>query len=212
MKKIIVFGATGGTGKQVVKQALENGYHLTVIVRNPVAFDMQHSQLEIINGDVLQSPTFENELEGRDAVISCLGTGKSTKPTTVYSTGIENIISAMNKASIKRLICISAGALYTNKEMGFFIRTLTKLVLQKILKEPYADMRLMETKVEKSRLDWTILRPARLTNKSFTGKYRVAVNSHNKRPFSISRADLAEYMLNSIDTPQTFKAKVEIAY
>lgn len=207
-----MFGATGGTGKQVVKQALEIGYHVTVIIRNPAAFDIQHHELEIIKGDVLQSSTFENELTGKDAVISCLGSGTSTKPTRVYSAGIENIISAMNKAGIRRLMCISAGALYTNKEMGFFIRTLTKLVLQKILKEPYADMRIMGTKVEKTHLDWTILRPARLTNKLLTGKYRVAVNSHNKRPFSISRADLAEYMLNSIDTPQNFKAKVEIAY
>lgn len=207
-----MFGATGGTGKQVVKQALEIGYHVTVIIRNPAAFDIQHHELEIIKGDVLQLSTFENELTGKDAVISCLGSGTSTKPTRVYSAGIENIISAMNKAGIRRLMCISAGALYINKEMGFFIRTLTKLVLQKILKEPYADMRIMETKVEKTHLDWTILRPARLTNKLLTGKYRVAVNSHNKRPFSISRADLAEYMLNSIDTPQNFKAKVEIAY
>lgn len=207
-----MFGATGGTGKQVVKQALEIGYHVTVIIRNPAAFDIQHHELEIIKGDVLQLSTFENELTGKDAVISCLGSGTSTKPTRVYSAGIENIISAMNKAGIRRLMCISAGALYINKEMGFFIRTLTKLVLQKILKEPYADMRIMETKVEKTHLDWTILRPTRLTNKLLTGKYRVAVNSHNKRPFSISRADLAEYMLNSIDTPQNFKAKVEIAY
>lgn len=207
-----MFGATGGTGKQVVKQALEIGYHVTVIIRNPAAFDIQHHELEIIKGDVLQLSTFENELTGKDAVISCLGSGTSTKPTRVYSAGIENIISAMNKAGIRRLMCISAGALYINKEMGFFIRTLTKLVLQKILKEPYADMRIMETKVEKTHLDWTILRPARLTNKLLTGKYRVAVNSHNKRPFSILRADLAEYMLNSIDTPQNFKAKVEIAY
>lgn len=212
MKKIIVFGATGGTGKQVVRQALENGYHVTVIVRNPVAFDLQHSQLEIIKGDVLQLSTFENELEGKDAIISCLGNGTSTKPTNVYSAGIGNIILAMRKAGVKRLMCISAGALHTNKEMGFFIRNLTKLVLQKILKAPYADMRLMETKVENSNLDWTILRPARLTNKPLTGKYRVAVNTHNKRPYSISRADLAGYMLNSIDNLQTYKAKVEIAY
>lgn len=212
MKRVIVFGATGGTGKQVVKQALEIGYHLTVIVRNPAAFDIQHHELEIIKGDVLQSSTFEKELAGMDAVISCLGTGTSTKSTTVYSAGIENIISAMNKAGIKRLMCISAGALYTNKEMGFFVKALTKLVLQKILKNPYADMRLMESEVEKSNLDWTILRPARLTNNPLTGKYRVAVNSHNKYPFSISRADLAVYMLNIMDTPPTFKAKVEIAY
>lgn len=212
MKKIIVFGATGGTGKEVVKQALEKGYEVTAIVRNLSAFDLLHPCLKTIKGDVLQSSTYEKEIKGKEAVISCIGTGTSTKPTIIYSEGIQNIISAMNKTEVKRLVCISAGALYTNKEMGFFIRALTTVVLQRILKAPYTDMRLMETKVENSNLDWTILRPARLTNKRMTGKYRVAIHSHIKRPFSIARTDLARYMLSSIENSKTFRTKIEIAY
>lgn len=212
MKKIIVFGASGGTGKEIVKQALEKGHAVTAIVRNPVSFNLQHPHLKIIKGDVLKLATFEKELQGKEAVISCLGTGRSTKPTTIYSEGIKNIISAMNKAEVERLTCISAGALDANKEMGFFISTITKIILQRILKNVYNDMRLMEKQVESSNFNWTIVRPAMLKNKPLTGKYRIAINSHIRRPFSIARADLAQYILNNIENSQTYKAKVEIAY
>lgn len=212
MKKIIVFGATGGTGKEIVKQALEKGYEVTAIARNPSDLDFDHSHLKIIKGDVLQPFTFEKELQGKQVVISCLGTGQSTKPTMIYSEGIKNIFSAMNKTEVKRLICISAGALDANREMGFFISTLTKVVLQRILRNVYSDMRLMEKQVESSNVDWTIVRPAMLKNKSLTGEYRIAINAHIRRPFSISRADLAHYILSNIENSQTFRTKVEIAY
>ena len=212
MKRIIVFGATGASGKEVVKQALASGHTVTAIARNPAAFTLQHPNLMISKGDVMQQETFEKEIAGKGAVISCLGTGTSLKPTTLYSAGIENIISAMNKGGVNRLICISAGALETNKEMGFFICAFLKLVLQKILKNPYADMRLMEKLVEKSNLDWTIIRPARLTNKPPEKKYRIALHSHIRKPWSIARADLANFMLGAIENNETIKAKVEIAY
>jgi len=212
MKKILLFGATGGTGKEVVKQALEKGYEVTVAIRDPSAFTVRHASLTVLKGDVLKPSTFERQIAGKDAVLSCLGTGSSLKPTTLYSEGIQNITAAMKAAGVKRLLCISAGALDVNKEMGFFIRCLTKVILQKILKELYTDMRLMETEVESSSLDWTVLRPAMLKNHPLTGKYRVGIHSHIRHPFSIARADLAQYMLNSISDAQTFQAKVEIAY
>ncbi len=212
MKKIIVFGATGGSGKEAVKQALEKGCEVTAIVRNPSAFDIYHPDLMTVKGDVLQPASFEKELVGKDVVISCPGTGASLQPTTIYSAGITNIIAAMKKAGVNRLVCISAGALETNKEMGWLLRTLAKLVLQNILRNLYTDMRLMEKIVEESRLDWTIVRPARLINKPFTGRYRIAVHSHIRKPWSIARADLANFLLRSIEHRELYKAKVEIAY
>ncbi|MBS1690271.1 MAG: SDR family oxidoreductase [Bacteroidetes bacterium] len=211
MEKLIVFGATGGTGQEVVKQALDRGHEVTIIVRNLQSFSMQHPHLKIFQGDVLQPSTFAHYMQGMDAVISCLGVG-SRQPTTLYSTGITNIISAMEAAGVQRLICISAGALYVNKQMGFFISMLTKLVLQKILKNMYADMRLMEHIVEESKLNWTIVRPPMLKNKAFTGSYRTAITGHIKHPSSIARADLADFMLNILTNPKTFSTKAEISY
>jgi putative NADH-flavin reductase len=212
MKKIIVFGATGGSGKETVQQAIEKGYQVTAVVRNTAALDLIHPDLKIIKGDVLQPATFEKEIIGKEAVISCLGAGNSIKPTTVYSAGISNIMTAMKEAAVKRLICISAVALYTNKEMGFFIRAISKVLLHNILKNPYADMRLMENIVEAGNIDWTIVRPPALTNKPMKGKYRIAVQSHLRHPWNIARADLAHFMLGNIENTETFKAIVEIAY
>jgi hypothetical protein len=118
----------------------------------------------------------------------------------------------MEKCGVDRLICISAGALYVNKSMGFLIASLTKLVLQRILLNIYNDMRIMEAKLSASDLCWTIVRPPMLRNIDGLGKYRIAVNSNIRKPFSIARKDLAHYMLNSLEDGKTFKAIVEIAY
>jgi putative NADH-flavin reductase len=212
MKQILLFGATGSTGREAVIQALKNGFAVTIIVRNPAKWDLRHPALAILKGDVMQPASFEKEMVGKAAVISCLGTGKDLKPTTLFSAGMENIISAMNKANVSRLICLSAGALHTTREMGFFIRLLAKVVIQNILKNLFADMRVMEKIVESSNLNWSIIRPPMLKDKPRTNNYRVAVGSHLTRPFSIGRADLAHYIVLIIDDRATFKSKIEIAY
>src|SRR5882762_8360309 len=100
-KKIIVFGATGGTGKLVAEQALQAGHQVTVVIRNPDKFTLRHHRLKIIKGDVFQPGTFENEIGGQDAVVSCLGIQKR-EPTTVYSEGVGNLIEAMRKENVAR--------------------------------------------------------------------------------------------------------------
>jgi len=212
MKNIIVFGSTGPTGREFVKQALDEGHELTVIVRDPTSLNLKHHKMKVIKGDVFECSSFENELLGKDSVISCLGSGGKTKPTLIYSKGMENIISAMKKSKVNRLICISAMGLSTNDKMGFLGKILTKFVAQIIYKEPYKDMRLMEKILGKTNLAWTIVKPPMLTNKVKTGVYRLGINEHISRPLSISRADVANYMLRSIDESKTFGAKVEIAY
>ena len=211
MSKIIVFGATGGTGKQVVEQALEEGHKVTVIVRNPDAITMNHRNLEIIKGDVLQPITFENALKEKDAVVSCLGS-KVGKPTVVYSKGTSNIASAMSKAEINRIICISAGAVIVPPKISLLMKFVAKHILQRIFKYMYADMLLMEKNLKESPLNWTVIRPARLTNKKHTGKYRTTVNEALSNPSKISRADLADYIIKHLNDEKTFKATIEISY
>jgi len=210
--KIIVFGATGGTGMAVVNQALERGWHVTAIVRRSPALNLDHSNLKIVCGDVMSLPSFIHEVKGKDAVVSCLGTGTSLKATTVYSQGMKNILCAMHDAEVSRIICISAGAIEATSEMGFFIRLLTRLVLQRILKNLYADMRLMEMYLSQSATDYTIMRPARLINNKTTRRYRAAINAHLKTPWTISKSDLAHAMLDAIDDTATSRSIIEIAY
>jgi len=209
---IIVFGATGGTGAAVVSRALEKGWHVTAIVRSPSALTVEHKNLKIVRGDVMDLSSFVNEIIGKDAVVSCLGTGTNLKSTTIYSEGIKNILSAMQDADVSRIICISAGAIEATNEMGFFIRTLTKLVLQRILKNLYADMRLMEKYLSDAPVNYTIMRPARLIDGNSKGRYRMGINAHLTTSWTISKSDLAEAMLNVIGDAPTHRSTIEIAY
>jgi putative NADH-flavin reductase len=209
--KIIVFGASGGTGKSVVEQALEAGHQVTVVVRNPEAFNVSNKNLEIIKGDVLQLATFENALKEKDAVVSCLGS-RDRKPTTVYSKGTSNITAAMRKAGVTRIICLSAGAVIVPPKSSFVLKFVVKNILQRIFKHIYADMLVMEKMLADSGLNWTVIRAPRLTNGKHTGKYRDSVNEPLSNPSSISRADLADYIVKHLSDERTFKAKVELGY
>ena len=211
MKKIIVFGATGGMGKLVVEQALEAGHQVTVVVRNTDAFTVRHKNLEIIKGDVFQPITFENAMKGIDAVVSCLGTHKR-EPTTVYSKGVNNIAMAMQQAGVNRIICISAAAVIVPPKSSFMLKFVVKNILQRIFKYMYADMLLMEKLLMESGLNWTVIRAPRLTNAKPKGKYRIAINDCLHNPSNISRADLADYIVNHLTDEKTFKAKIEICY
>lgn len=88
---ILVFGGTGGTGKELIQQALRLGYDVTAVVRNPSSFPAQYRACKVVEGNVLEPSTFEDELIGQNAVVSCLGEGTSTKPTTVYSQGMRTL-------------------------------------------------------------------------------------------------------------------------
>ncbi|WP_310395558.1 NAD(P)H-binding protein [Hymenobacter sp.] len=212
-KSIIVFGATGGTGRQVVAQALRTGLRVTAVVRNPAAFSLQHPSLTIVEGDVLAPLTFEGALPGHDAVLSCLGTQQRVA-TTVYSQGTCNIMAAMHRAGVKRLLCLSAGAVEVPPlRASWLIRLVTRYVLQKVFRHLYADMLRMEALLQgEMNLNWTIIRPPRLVTGPRTGRYRVAVNQPLRQPNKISRADLADYMVQHLDDAHTYRATVELAY
>jgi putative NADH-flavin reductase len=213
--RLLIIGANGGIGKQSVLLALDAGHHVTALVRDPAKLQLQHPNLEIVKGDVLKPGTFEKHLDNKDAVISALGVSGgvfSDKPTTTYSQGNANLLHAMNKAGVTRAFFISASALEISPVLPFYVRFAAKYILQKLLKHMYADLRVMEQLVKASVTDWTIMRPPRLTDGAATGKYRVAFNDFIKNGLSISRADVAHYMLNNLDNKESYNATVEVAY
>jgi len=211
MKKIIVFGATGGTGKQFVEQALKARHWVTAVLRNPDALTLEDPQFKIIKGDVFQPATFENAVKVVDVIVSCLG-AKAGQRTNVYSVGVSNIVSAMQKAGVSRIICISAGAVIVPPKSSFIMKFVVKNILQRIFKEMYADMLRMEKFLAESNLNWTVIRAPRLTNSKRRGKYRAVINDFLSNPYSISRADLADYIVTHLSDEKTFKARVEVSY
>ncbi|MDN5286747.1 MAG: hypothetical protein JWR38_3021 [Mucilaginibacter sp.] len=211
MKKILVFGASGGTGKKFVEQALKAGHSVTAIIRNPDAFAVQHQNLKIIKGDVLEPANYSKHFEENDAVISCLGIPK-IQQTTLYSAGMAGIVSSMEKTGLKRIICISSGALDIPSNSSFIMNFLLKNVLQRLYRPIYSDMRLMEKILKNSTLDWTIVRAPKLTDGKQTGKYRDITGLPLRGIPKISRADLAAFMLKHLTDSGIYKSTIDVAY
>jgi putative NADH-flavin reductase len=213
--KILIIGANGGIGRQSVEIALAAGHHVTAIVRQPANLPLTHPNLEIIQGDVMHPEIFEKNIGHQDAVISALGVKgglMGDKPTTLYSQGNANLLHLMKEKGIRRAYFISASAIEISPVMPFFARFAAKYILQKLLRHMYADQREMERLVKVSGLDWTIIRPPRLTDKPATGKYRFSINSFLKNSLSVSRADVAHFMVNNISNQAIIQATIEIGY
>jgi putative NADH-flavin reductase len=208
---ILIIGAYGGIGKNAVEIALEKGHYVTALVRNPAKLMLIHPNLKIVKGDIMHPETFENYLKNQDAIISAIGS-KMNEPTTLYSEGNHNLLKAMKKMNIARAFFISAAAIEISPVQSFMVRLATKYIVQKLFGWGYADQRVMEKLVKESNINWTIMRPPRLTNKPATGTYRIAINSFLKKCLSISRADVAGFMINNIANEKTYKAIIEISY
>ena len=207
--KIIVFGANGGIGSKVVEQALEAGHQVTAVVRRLNSIKLQNPHLKVVQGDALKYDTVLSAMAGQDAVISALGVIVN-EPTTVYSGGIANIMRAMQATGVKRLMCISASGLDPGP---LYQKVIAKLFLWRAFKHSYTDLVRMEAEVRADNsLNWTIVRPPRLTDKERIGHYKIAINKHLPNGLILSRADTADYMLTHLNDSQTYRGLVEIAY
>lgn len=212
-RHLLVVGATRGTGRHVVQQALAAGHTVTALARDPARIDVQHQRLTVARGDVLDPATLAAAMVGCDTVVSSLGaTSAFRAPTTLYSQGIRNVIDAMRAAGATRLVAVSAAPLSRDEGDTLPSRWLMKPLLWAFLKEPYSDMARMEETIRASGLDWTLVRPPRLTDRSPTGHYRTAVNRSVRRGYIIARADLAGAILTLLDDPVAIRAAIGIGY
>jgi len=211
--RLAVFGATGGTGMQVVRQALDRGHSVIALARRPEAITIDHPYLQVIMGDVLTPGIAETVVDGADAVVSALGIGYRRHATTVYSDGTANILSAMKTTGVRRLLVVSTSSLHLPDRSRTVEWLVTRFLLHPMLRRPYADMTRMEQRVRSSDVDWTLVRAARLTNGAAAGTYRTA--SHPDKLlgcWSISRADLAGYLLDQVAGNRSRREIIEIAH
>ena len=210
--KIILFGATGLTGREILKQALDDGHEVIAIVRNPNLIEFKHSNLTINEGDVLKMQTFEDALIDCDVVISAIGTGtsfsKARKPTTLYSDGFKNIITTMRKHRISRFVALLSVGTIPDPNEAFIHKTM----IRPMLKGTYDDMRRAESFLAKcDDIDWIGIRPLRLNNKPRTGKYRTGIDILPPKGVNISRADVAELMLKQMISEKYIHKYITIA-
>jgi putative NADH-flavin reductase len=214
MSNILIIGANGGIGRQTVELALSEGHRVTAVVRNPAKLPLTHPNLKIVRADVTQPLSLSNLFAGHDAIISTIGVSGGFKdpPTNLYSQGALNILREMKHSGPRRAFFISASAVETNPFLPFFVRLVSKYIIQKLLSNMYADLRLMEKLVKETDLDWTIVRPPQLTDSKVTGNYRIAVNRFLRNGLKLSRADTAHFMLSHIQSEDMFRSVVEIGY
>ena len=206
--KLIVFGANGGIGRHVVEQGLAAGHNVTAVARRPESVTIQHSNLTVRPGDVLDPAGLAPLLVGQEAVVSALGV-HSRAPTVVYSQGVANILQAMQAAGVRRMLCISATGLDPGQWLQHY---LAKPLLWAILREMYTDLVRMEDTVKRSGAEWTIIRPPNMSDKPRTGRYKVACNEHLPAAWTISRADVADYIVRHLTDADTYRSWVEVAY
>lgn len=196
---ILVVGATGGTGQQLVTQALERGYNVTAFVRTPSKLGVTHPNLSVAQGDVLDAASVNAAMRGHGAVLCALGHTHYLGPSRILSEGTRNLVGAMHAHGVKRLVCeTSLGIGDSAWRMGLYY---TLFVIPVILPFYFWDKTRQERIVAESGLEWVLVRPGALTNSEGRGRVRHGRGvGHVLRTVRISRADVATFMLDQLET------------
>jgi len=208
-KRIIIFGATGGTGKELIKQALVNGNKVTAFARTPEKLELSYKNLKTIKGDVLKYDDVFNAVDKQDVVFCNLGMPASDK-STLRKDGTTNIVKAMNEKGIKRFICQTSLGFGDSKAVLPW--HMKYLIVPFILKNAFKDHELQESVIVNSDLDWTIVRPGNMTNGKLTKIYKHGFEPNEKIKLKVSRADVAHFMLSQIENNQNIHKKIGVSY
>ena len=211
--RITVFGATGGIGTEVVRQSVAAGDEVIAVVRGGRGLALAPSdRLTVIRAQVTDPEAIAPAVEATDFVVSALGPRRSDA-AGICSEGTASVIRAMQTAGARRLIVVSAGGAFIDEGDGFFSRRIVKpLIVQRLFRDTFADLRVMEGEVRTSRLDWTIVRPTRLLDHPHTGQFRTAVDRNVRGGYQISRADVADAIRGTLKDPATIGHTLGIAY
>lgn len=203
--RVLIVGATGGTGRELVAQALELGYAVTALVRDPSRLRVDHPRLTVVQGDVLDASFVETAMRGQDAVLSALGHRRYFYPTRILSSGTRNISRAMEAQGVRRLVCeTSLGIGDSAGRLGLWY---TLFVIPVILPFYFWDKTRQERVIATSGLEWVIVRPGALTNGERRGRVREGrgVGSF-LGTVRVSRADVAAFMLRQLASDTHLRA------
>jgi putative NADH-flavin reductase len=213
--KITIFAATGGIGRQLLAQAVAAGHEVTVVVRNPKALP---AEVRVVTADLAAADpiALEQAVRGADAVLSGLG-ARTAADAGVAWRGTQAIVQAMKSTGVRRLVVVSAAPVGTvpsparpnppkhDPGDGFLMRHLLAKIVKVVLRKHYADLAQMEDVLGASELDWTVIRPPRLTDKPLTGTYRTAYGRNIRGGVAIPRADVAHLMLRVLEQPEAIR-------
>jgi putative NADH-flavin reductase len=219
--KLTIVAATGGIGRQLLEQALAAGHEVTAVVRNP---NKLSREVRTVTADLTAADpaALQSAVAGADAVLSGLGPRSNAEAGITWQ-GTRAIVAAMQATGVRRIVAVSAAPIGTvpspgrpkpprhDPGDGLFMRHLFSPMTKAAFRGTYADLALMEDVLADSGLDWTVVRPPRLTDKPPTGAYRTAYGQNLRRGLFISRADVAALMLGVLERPETIKQSIGIA-
>ena len=205
---ILIVGATGSVGRELVKQALAEGHTVTALVRDPSKLQLDHPGLRLAVGNVLIPASIEQVMPGQDAVLCALGAGGKGG---VRAAGTRILIEVMRKCGVRRLICLSSlGVAESRANLNFFWRY---IMFGLLLRRAYNDHTAQESIIRNSDLDWTIIRPGAYTDGDSTGEYRHGFPATSRDlKLKIARADVADFMLNQIGNNSYLRMAPGISY
>ena len=199
--KLFVIGATGGTGRKIVQQSLERDHHVSAFVRAPETVTLRHERLSVLKGSVTDENHLSEAMQDHDAVLSALGPREVFKPSSLLHDSALATTRAMRRSGVKRLVILSAAAHFPG---------IPNRIVSLILRNHMRDSLAMEKVVRDSGLDWTIVRPPRLTQEQ-CATYRSREGAAPRRGFSLSRKAVAAFMLDAIEQKKHFQKIVGIA-
>jgi len=210
-KRLLIVGATGGTGRQLVTQALERGYEVTAFVRDLSRLQIDHPRLRIAQGDVLDYATVETAMRGQEAVVSALGHKRFLYPTRILSGGTRNVLRAMDAEGVARVVCqTSLGIGDSAGRLGLYF---TLFTIPVVLPFYFWDKCRQERMIAESNREWVIVRPGMLTNAH--KRERLRHGSRVGNLFStvrIARADVAHFMLDQLESDTYLRSAVGVAW
>jgi putative NADH-flavin reductase len=208
--KVLVFGASGKTGREVVRQALARGFDVTAFVRQTARLPLAHANLRLVTGELTDSKAVAKVIDGQSAVISTLGVGTPLTHDPVVIDGVRTIARSAEHASVERLVYLSfIGVSDSRDAAGFLLKRLAAT----LLRHEVADHEIKEAAVSDCFVDWTIVRPPKLTNGRLTAAYRVGEDIRARSPLPMmSRADVADFLLRQLTDAAFIRKAVRILH
>ena len=190
---IVIFGANGGVGSNLVERALAEGHQVTAAVRNPAAIDLTHHRLDVVPCNVLDPISVDKATAGQDVAFCAIGT-PSRAPTNLYSAGARNIVRAMRAHQVRRLVFLSNFGVLGERARDLR-GSLLLFLAKRIIRHTLVDHRRALDEIRGHVPEWIAVRPMALTDGPRTGRYRIVTDGLPSKGMRISRADVADFSM-----------------